>query len=311
MWDTLAPPIRMRLNTRDPLDKVERLFDHLDAQSGNAPLIRAFQHAVSKRGGMDHMLSPQLQEETRVQLQDQRVATGDHVQSQSQKSGSSSSPNNILLLQDQPLAGRPLVHGWFSDTFKEAFSRPYIESALAGNIVDVIQDMPDTLLLPIRESLDHAESSFEQGQVLFRHLDAQSGNVVLVHAFQQAMSRWAGGNSYMLNPLPREETSVPLQDQQWFLDTFKKSFSRSYIEGALAGNIVDVIQDMPDILLLPIRESLDHAESAFEQGQILFRHLDAQSGNVELVRAFQQAVSRWAGGNYYMLNPLLSVTLQG
>ncbi|KAJ7055045.1 hypothetical protein C8F01DRAFT_469084 [Mycena amicta] len=60
LWDELTPPIRARLNTRDPLDKVERLFGYLDAQSGNAVLVRAFQLAVSKRGGVAYMLNPQF-----------------------------------------------------------------------------------------------------------------------------------------------------------------------------------------------------------------------------------------------------------
>ncbi|KAJ7049636.1 hypothetical protein C8F01DRAFT_727227 [Mycena amicta] len=72
---------------------------------------------------------------------------------------------------------------WFPDTFdNKSYSQSQVEDALAGSIGDVIRAISDSLTNPI----------------LFGHLDAQSSNSVLVHAFQQAILKW-GGLDYMLN----------------------------------------------------------------------------------------------------------------
>ncbi|KAJ7055047.1 meiotic cell cortex C-terminal pleckstrin homology-domain-containing protein [Mycena amicta] len=91
----------------------------------------------------------------------------------------------------------------------------------------------------------------------------------------------------------------------WFWDTFDWQYARSTVEGALAPSVRDVIQEVWDILTPPIRTQLTDAETGLKKVEILFGHLDAQVGNVELVRAFQLAVS-WRGGVGYMLNDGLS-----
>ncbi|KAJ7060527.1 hypothetical protein C8F01DRAFT_1231699 [Mycena amicta] len=63
IWDNLTSPICARLtNTANPLDKVQILFGHLDAQFGHTVLVHSFQEAVLKLGGIDYMLNHRLQE---------------------------------------------------------------------------------------------------------------------------------------------------------------------------------------------------------------------------------------------------------
>ncbi|KAJ7055062.1 hypothetical protein C8F01DRAFT_1321607, partial [Mycena amicta] len=61
VWDILTPSIRTELTDAETsLKKVKTLFGYLDAHAGNTKLVRAFQLAVSKRGGVDYLLNPQL-----------------------------------------------------------------------------------------------------------------------------------------------------------------------------------------------------------------------------------------------------------
>ncbi|KAJ7061233.1 hypothetical protein C8F01DRAFT_1231161 [Mycena amicta] len=63
IWDNLTSPICARLiNTPNPLDKVQILFGHLDAQFGHTVLVHSFQEAVLKLGGIDYMLNHRLQD---------------------------------------------------------------------------------------------------------------------------------------------------------------------------------------------------------------------------------------------------------
>ncbi|KAJ7063859.1 kinase-like domain-containing protein [Mycena amicta] len=53
----LSDPIRGQLlYTNNPREKVGILFDHLDAQTGHIKLVLAFKQAVSRHGGIKHML---------------------------------------------------------------------------------------------------------------------------------------------------------------------------------------------------------------------------------------------------------------
>ncbi|KAJ7060596.1 hypothetical protein C8F01DRAFT_1083614 [Mycena amicta] len=89
---------------------------------------------------------------------------------------------------------------WFAETFDKSLARSEVEDALARSIDDVIQAISDNLTHPIRAHLNHAQNSLEKVKILFGHLDSQSTNVVLVHAFQHALLKW-GGIDYMLNSL--------------------------------------------------------------------------------------------------------------
>ncbi|KAJ7070075.1 hypothetical protein C8F01DRAFT_1049244 [Mycena amicta] len=88
--------------------------------------------------------------------------------------------------------------GWFRDTFDADYARSYVQSALAGSIGDITQDIWD-LITPIHADLIDADRDLEKVKILFRHLDAQYGNATLVRAFQQAVSQ-RGGIDYLLNP---------------------------------------------------------------------------------------------------------------
>ncbi|KAJ7061315.1 hypothetical protein C8F01DRAFT_1231199 [Mycena amicta] len=63
VWDNLTSPICARLtNTPNPLDKVQILFGHLDAQFGHTVLVHSFQEAVLRLGGIDYVLNHRLQD---------------------------------------------------------------------------------------------------------------------------------------------------------------------------------------------------------------------------------------------------------
>ncbi|KAJ7060491.1 P-loop containing nucleoside triphosphate hydrolase protein, partial [Mycena amicta] len=69
--DSLTNPVRTSLNqAREPLEKVQILFGHLDAQFANALLVHAFQQAVLKWGGLDYMLNWQVLSSFDNQLSD-------------------------------------------------------------------------------------------------------------------------------------------------------------------------------------------------------------------------------------------------
>ncbi|KAJ7054871.1 P-loop containing nucleoside triphosphate hydrolase protein, partial [Mycena amicta] len=87
---------------------------------------------------------------------------------------------------------------WFAETFDKSLARSEVEDALARSIDDVIQAISDNLTPPIRAHLNHAQNRLEKVKILFGHLDSQSTNVVLVHAFQHALLK-RGGINYMLN----------------------------------------------------------------------------------------------------------------
>ncbi|KAJ7066152.1 hypothetical protein C8F01DRAFT_1052203 [Mycena amicta] len=89
---------------------------------------------------------------------------------------------------------------WFAETFDKSLARSEVEDALAGSIGNVIQAISDKLAHPIRARLNYAQTPLEKVQILFGHLDSQSGNAVLIHAFQHALLKW-GGINYMLNSL--------------------------------------------------------------------------------------------------------------
>ncbi|KAJ7048421.1 P-loop containing nucleoside triphosphate hydrolase protein [Mycena amicta] len=101
---------------------------------------------------------------------------------------------------------------WFAETFDKSLARSEIEDALARSIDDVIQAISNNLTHPIRAHLNHAQNPLEKVKILFGHFDSQSGNAVLVHAFQHALFKW-GGIDYMLNSL-RDST---IQDEIVFI----------------------------------------------------------------------------------------------
>ncbi|KAJ7073181.1 hypothetical protein C8F01DRAFT_1225887 [Mycena amicta] len=76
------------------------------------------------------------------------------------------------------------------------------------------------------------------------------------------------------------------------------------VEAALAPSIEDVIQHMSGSLMGPLYLELTYIENLLKKTQTLFHYLDAQSGNADLIHAFQQAVLQRAGINH-MLKPLL------
>ncbi|KAJ7060603.1 hypothetical protein C8F01DRAFT_1083622 [Mycena amicta] len=94
---------------------------------------------------------------------------------------------------------------WFAETFDKSLARSQVEDALAQSIGDVVQAIWDNLTHPIRARLNYAQNPLEKVQILFGHLDSQSGNAVLVHAFRHALSKW-GGIGYMLNNSLRGST---------------------------------------------------------------------------------------------------------
>ncbi|KAJ7049641.1 P-loop containing nucleoside triphosphate hydrolase protein, partial [Mycena amicta] len=95
----------------------------------------------------------------------------------------------------------------------------------------------------------------------------------------------------------------------WFEATFDPQLSRSQVEDALAESIGDVIQKIWNNLTNPIRATLNHIHNALEKVQALFNHLDAQFGNLVLIRSFQEAVLRW-GRIDHMINQHLQNTVE-
>ncbi|KAJ7050682.1 hypothetical protein C8F01DRAFT_1034892 [Mycena amicta] len=88
----------------------------------------------------------------------------------------------------------------------------------------------------------------------------------------------------------------------WFDARFKSSeFPRSAVQCSLATNINDVVQDMSGSLMSPVLSELTHHPNVLEKTKILFDHLDAQSGNRNLINAFGRAVLKH-GGIDHMLN---------
>ncbi|KAJ7073847.1 P-loop containing nucleoside triphosphate hydrolase protein [Mycena amicta] len=94
----------------------------------------------------------------------------------------------------------------------------------------------------------------------------------------------------------------------WFPDTFDQSLSRSQVEGALAGSIGNIIQDISGLLPNTVHLDLTYADNPLKKTRILFDHLDAQFGNAPLVHAFQQAVLK-RGEIDYMVNMDLRVSV--
>ncbi|KAJ7053445.1 hypothetical protein C8F01DRAFT_1235880 [Mycena amicta] len=111
---------------------------------------------------------------------------------------------------------------WFAETFDKSLARSEVEDALARSIDDVIQAISDNLTHPIRAHLNHAQNSLEKVKILFGHLDSQSTNVVLVHAFQHALPKW-GGIDYMLNSL-RDST---IQGRKDILQQLERLFQQT------------------------------------------------------------------------------------
>ncbi|KAJ7064158.1 hypothetical protein C8F01DRAFT_1367533 [Mycena amicta] len=118
---------------------------------------------------------------------------------------------------------------WFADTFNPELARSQIEDALAGSISDVIQAIWDNLTSPIRASLNHTHNPLKKVQILFGHLDAQSGHTVLVHSLQEAVLRW-GGIDHMLNPRLQSQTSHNLLPMK-ALDSGHSIFQQRLIQG--------------------------------------------------------------------------------
>ncbi|KAJ7064141.1 hypothetical protein C8F01DRAFT_1081505 [Mycena amicta] len=110
---------------------------------------------------------------------------------------------------------------WFADTFNPELARSQIEDALAGSISDVIQAIWDNLTSPIRASLNHTHNPLKKVQILFGHLDAQSGHTVLVHSLQEAVLRW-GGIDHMLNHRLQSRKDILLQLERLFQPTEQK-----------------------------------------------------------------------------------------
>ncbi|KAJ7054953.1 hypothetical protein C8F01DRAFT_1235000 [Mycena amicta] len=71
MSDSLTNPVRTSLNQAcEPLEKVQILFGHLDAQFSNTVLVQAFQQAILKWGGLDYMLNWRILSSLDNQLSD-------------------------------------------------------------------------------------------------------------------------------------------------------------------------------------------------------------------------------------------------
>ncbi|KAJ7053657.1 hypothetical protein C8F01DRAFT_1374940 [Mycena amicta] len=87
------------------------------------------------------------------------------------------------------MAGLGLRPRWFRDTFDPQYARAQVESALAGSIDDIIEDLSDRLTDAVYAEIIHANNPLEKVKILFRHLDAQLGNEALVHAFEMAASK--------------------------------------------------------------------------------------------------------------------------
>ncbi|KAJ7061215.1 hypothetical protein C8F01DRAFT_1231150 [Mycena amicta] len=109
---------------------------------------------------------------------------------------------------------------WFSDTFNPELARSHIEGALARSIRDIIQAMSDNLTSPIHARLNNTPNPLDKVQILFDYLDAQFGDTVLVHSFQEAVLK-LGGIDYMLNDRLQDsvngQTSYNLLSR-WALD---------------------------------------------------------------------------------------------
>ncbi|KAJ7050973.1 hypothetical protein C8F01DRAFT_1237518 [Mycena amicta] len=148
---------------------------------------------------------------------------------------------------------------------------------------------------------------------LSKYAQLGTGQPAGVPALTRTRTRGGCHLSFPLNLWYQEDTSrrqLLQNNMMWFADTFDKSLSRSQVEDALASSIGDVIQAISDNLTHPIRARLNYAQNPLEKVQILFGHLDSQSGNAVLVHAFQHALLKW-GGIDYMLNSLRDSTIQG
>ncbi|KAJ7049026.1 hypothetical protein C8F01DRAFT_1379150 [Mycena amicta] len=74
IWIHLTNPVRATLNhTHNALEKVQALFNHLDAHFGNLVLIFSFQEAVLKWGRIGHMVNHRLQNNAGSQTSDSLV----------------------------------------------------------------------------------------------------------------------------------------------------------------------------------------------------------------------------------------------
>ncbi|KAF7302279.1 hypothetical protein MIND_00795100 [Mycena indigotica] len=76
----------------------------------------------------------------------------------------------------------------------------------------------------------------------------------------------------------------------WFSETFIPSYPRSAVALALTDGIDDIVQDLSPRVISSIRARLCSEMRPLNKVQILFSHLDAQCGNIDLVRAFQEAL---------------------
>ncbi|KAJ7051296.1 hypothetical protein C8F01DRAFT_641477 [Mycena amicta] len=89
---------------------------------------------------------------------------------------------------------------------------------------------------------------------------------------------------------------------RWFRDTFDPQYARAQVEGALAGSIDDIIEDLSDRLTNAVYAEIIHANNPLEKVKMLFRHLDAQLGNEALVHAFEMAALKHGGVGYMFLS---------
>ncbi|KAJ7055030.1 hypothetical protein C8F01DRAFT_468465 [Mycena amicta] len=87
----------------------------------------------------------------------------------------------------------------------------------------------------------------------------------------------------------------------WFSQTFVASNPRSTVAFALTEAIDDIVQDLSPALGSSINAQIISENGRLNKVYLLFGHLDSQFGNVELVRAFQEAVLRH-GTVEYLLN---------
>ncbi|KAJ7064350.1 hypothetical protein C8F01DRAFT_1131104 [Mycena amicta] len=88
---------------------------------------------------------------------------------------------------------------------------------------------------------------------------------------------------------------------RWFEQTFIPPHSLSDVAHALMPGIDDITQTLSPVLTSATWARIQSGNNRLERTYLLFAHLDSQSGNVDLIRAFQQAVLRH-GGVRYMLN---------
>ncbi|KAJ7051294.1 hypothetical protein C8F01DRAFT_1174908, partial [Mycena amicta] len=156
--------------------------------------------------------------------------------------------------------------GWYGDTFVPGPARSRVESALAGSIGDVIQEISDKLPPSVFARLTFANNAFERVEILFSHLDSQSENAELVLAFQKAVSE-QGCVGYLL--LPEEKLGAQARSRQARADASRRvRDSRESEENNIAEATGISAQNAHLILEESLGESLDEVQKKTDIKQI-------------------------------------------